>query len=70
MLLSIFLKQRLVLLVAEERASDYDRPTDLIEAGQLVPSVDSTHPLENAPLAMRQLAAGQVRGKIAITVGR
>jgi NADPH:quinone reductase-like Zn-dependent oxidoreductase len=70
MLLSIFLEQRLVLLVAEERASDYDRLTDLIEAGQLVPSVDRTYPLENAPLAVRQLAAGQVRGKIAITVER
>jgi NADPH:quinone reductase-like Zn-dependent oxidoreductase len=70
MLLSIFLEQRLVLLVAEERASDYDRLTDLIEAGQLVPSVDRTYPLENAPLAVRQLAAGQVRGKIAITVDR
>jgi NADPH:quinone reductase-like Zn-dependent oxidoreductase len=70
LLLSIFLEQRLVLLVAEERASDYDRLTDLIEAGQLVPSVDRTYPLENAPLAVRQLAAGQVRGKIAITVDR
>ena len=69
-LLSVFLRQRLVLLVAEERASDYDRLTDLIEAGQLVPSIDRTYPLEDAPLAVRQLAAGHVRGKIAITVDR
>jgi NADPH:quinone reductase-like Zn-dependent oxidoreductase len=69
-LLSGFLRQRLVLLIAAERASDYDRLTDLIEAGQLVPSIDSTYPLEDAPLAVRQLEAGHVRGKVAITVDR
>ncbi|HYN92948.1 MAG TPA: NAD(P)-dependent alcohol dehydrogenase [Pilimelia sp.] len=67
-LLSVFLRQRLALLVAQERASDYDRLTELIEAGQLVPSIDRTYPLADAPLAVRQLEAGHVRGKIAITV--
>src|SRR6185436_15908108 len=69
-LLSAFLRQRLALLVAQERASDYDRLTDLIEAGQLVPSIDRTYPLEDAPLAVQQLEAGHVRGKVAITVDR
>jgi NADPH:quinone reductase-like Zn-dependent oxidoreductase len=67
-LLSVFLRQRLALLVAQERASDYDRLTELIEAGQVVPSIDRTYALEDAPLAVRQLEAGHVRGKIAITV--
>lgn len=69
-LLSVFVRQRLTLLAAKERASDYDRLTDLIEAGRLVPSLDRTYPLEDAPLAVRQLEAGHVRGKIAITVDR
>ena len=69
-LLSVFLTQRLVLLATKERAIDYDRLTDLIEAGQLVPSIDRTYPLEDVPLAVRQLEAGQVRGKLAITVDR
>jgi NADPH:quinone reductase-like Zn-dependent oxidoreductase len=69
-LLSVFLRQRLALLVAEERASDYDRLTELIEAGELVPSIDRTYPLDDAPLAVRQLEAGHVRGKVAITVDR
>ena len=69
-LLSVFVRQRLALLTAKERASDYDRLTDLIEAGQLVPSIDRTYPLEDAPLAVRQLEAGHVRGKVAITVDR
>lgn len=67
-LLSVFLRQRLALLVTQERASDYDRLTDLIESGQVIPSIDRTYPLEDAPLAVRQLEAGHVRGKIAITV--
>jgi NADPH:quinone reductase-like Zn-dependent oxidoreductase len=69
-LLSVFLRQRLALLVTKERASDYDRLTELIEGRQLLPSIDRTYPLEEAPVAVRQLEAGQVRGKVAITVHR
>jgi NADPH:quinone reductase-like Zn-dependent oxidoreductase len=69
-LISPFLKQRLVLLVTRERASDYERLTHLIESGQVVPSLDRTYPLDEAPQAMQQLEKGQVRGKVAITPGR
>jgi NADPH:quinone reductase-like Zn-dependent oxidoreductase len=69
-LLSVFLKQRLALTPAKERAADYERLTELIEAGKVVPSIDRTYPLAEAPLAVRQLEAGQVRGKVAITVDR
>lgn len=69
-LLSVFVRQRLALLVAQERASDYERLTKIIEAGQILPSIDRTYPLEDAPRAVRQLEVGHVRGKIAITVDR
>jgi NADPH:quinone reductase-like Zn-dependent oxidoreductase len=69
-LLSIFLQQRLALLVTKERGSDYDRLTEMIEAGQLAPSIDRTYPLEDAPHAVQQLQAGHVRGKLAITMDR
>src|SRR5689334_1859460 len=69
-LLSVFLRQRLALLTAQERASDYERLTDLIQAGKVVPTIDRTYPLEDATLAVRQLEAGHVRGKIAIAVDR
>jgi NADPH:quinone reductase-like Zn-dependent oxidoreductase len=69
-LLSVLIRQRLALLMTAERGSDYDRLTDMIEAGQVVPSIDRTYSLEDAPLAVRQLEAGHVRGKIAITVDR
>jgi NADPH:quinone reductase-like Zn-dependent oxidoreductase len=69
-LLSLVVRQRLALLVTKESGSDYERLTHLIEAGQVVPSLDRTYPLEDAPLAVRQLEAGHVRGKVAITVDR
>src|SRR4051794_14599610 len=47
-LISPFLRQRLVLLVAKERAGDYERLTSLIEAGKVVPSVDRSYPLDEA----------------------
>ena len=68
-LVSPFLKQRLVLLAAKERASDYERLTELIENGQVTPSLDRTYPLDDVARAMQQLESGQVRGKVAITPG-
>ncbi len=67
-LLSVFLRQRLVLLAAKERGSDVERLTELVEAGQVTPSLESRYPLEQAPAAVRRLEAGEVRGKLAITV--
>ena len=67
-LVSPFLRQRLVLLVAKERAADLERLTGLIEDGKLVPSVDRSYPLDEAPDAMRLLEKGRVRGKVVITV--
>jgi NADPH:quinone reductase-like Zn-dependent oxidoreductase len=66
--LSSFVRQRLTLLSPQERGSDYERLTELIEAGQVVPSVDRTFSLEEAPDAVRMLESGQVRGKLAITL--
>jgi NADPH:quinone reductase-like Zn-dependent oxidoreductase len=67
-LLSLFVRQRLTMLVSKERASDLERLTPLIEAGKITPSVDRTYPLDQVPEAMRHLESGQVRGKVAITL--
>ena len=67
-LVSPFIRQRLALFLAKERAADFERLTDLIEAGTVIASLDRTYPLEAAPDAMRLLEQGQVRGKVAITV--
>jgi NADPH:quinone reductase-like Zn-dependent oxidoreductase len=41
---------------------------ELIEAGRLTPVIDRTFPLSEVPEAIRYLEAGQVRGKIVITI--
>ena len=66
--LSAASKQRFAFFINKERASDLERLTGLIDAGQVMPSIDRTYPLDQVPEAMRQLAAGQVRGKVAITI--
>lgn len=66
--LSRFVGQRFANFINKERASDLDRLTAFIEAGQVIPSIDRTYPLERVPEAMRHLEAGQARGKVAITV--
>lgn len=67
-LLSLFVRQRLTMLVSKERASDLERLAPLIEEGKVVPSVDRTYSLDQVPEAMRHLEAGLVRGKVAITL--
>ena len=65
-ILSPFLRQRLTTFIAKQRSSDLERLNVLIEAGTLTPSIDRTYPLEETPDAVRRLAAGEVRGKVAI----
>ncbi|MFI7064676.1 NAD(P)-dependent alcohol dehydrogenase [Kribbella sp. NPDC050124] len=67
-IMSLFVRQRLTSFINKERGSDLERLTELIEAGKVTPSIDRTYPLDQAPEAMRQLDAGKVRGKIAVTI--
>ena len=67
--LSPFLRQRLAMFVAKEHFSSLERLSELIEEGKVTPSIDRTYPLDRAPEAIRHLAAGNVRGKVAIAVG-
>ena len=62
------MRQRLTMLASKERASDLERLTELIEAGTVTPSIDRTYPLDQVQEAMRHLEAGNVRGKVAITI--
>jgi NADPH:quinone reductase-like Zn-dependent oxidoreductase len=66
--LSLFVRQRLPLFAAKERGSDLERLTELIEAGDVTPSIGDTYALDEVPEAMRHLVAGKARGKVAITI--
>jgi NADPH:quinone reductase-like Zn-dependent oxidoreductase len=68
LVLTPFVSERLTGFTCKERSSDLEVLADLIEAGTVTPSIDRTYPLDQAPDAMRHLDAGQVRGKVAITI--
>lgn len=67
-LLSPLVSQRLIMFISKQRVSDLEKLTVLMEAGSVVPCVDTVYPLGQAQVAMRHLAEGRVRGKIAISV--
>ena len=67
-LASPFLRRRLTMLASKERASDLERIRELLETGQVVPSIDRSYPLDQAREAMHHLETGQVRGKVVIVV--
>lgn len=69
LILSLFVRQRFPFFLSKESGKDLERLTGLIEAGSVVPSLDRAYLLDQAPDAMRRLVAGEVRGKVAITVG-
>jgi hypothetical protein len=52
--------------IARERAENYARLTELIEAGNVDSVLDRTFPLQEAAEAVRQLECGRIRGKVAI----
>ncbi len=68
MVLSPFIAQRLTSFISKESHVDLERLTEVIEAGELTPIIDSTYPLDQAQQAMRHLEAGRAKGKIVISV--
>ena len=66
--LSPFIAQRLTSFLSKENHADLERLAELIEAGELTPTIDTTYPIDEAPEAMAHLEAGQARGKIVISV--
>jgi NADPH:quinone reductase-like Zn-dependent oxidoreductase len=68
MAMSPFLKQKLRSFIASESAEYLEELRELIEAGKLMPMIDRTFPLDEAPAAMRYLTDGRARGKLVITV--
>ena len=67
MLLSPFIRQRLTMLIASENSKDLETLSAMLESGAVTPSVERVASLAGVPEAIRDLAAGKVRGKIVIT---
>jgi NADPH:quinone reductase-like Zn-dependent oxidoreductase len=66
--LSPLVRQRLTMFISRPRPADLDTLRQLAESGQVTPVIDVTFPLAGAPQAIRRLDAGQVQGKLAITI--
>jgi NADPH:quinone reductase-like Zn-dependent oxidoreductase len=67
-LVSMFVPQRLTMLASKELGEDFDVLRRLIEAGKVTPVIDRTYPLNEAADAIRYVADGHARGKVAITM--
>jgi len=67
-LVSLFVRQRLTMLVSKEHYADLEPLSELIEAGTVTPHIDRTYRLDQAQDAMRHLEAGAVRGKVVIAI--
>lgn len=68
MLLNPLVPQRLKAYICVENQQDLVVLKDLVDAGELMPSVDRTYPLSETADALRGLEEGQVRGKVVIVV--
>lgn len=67
-LLSRFVRQRLIVLVAKPSKEDLATLRDLAESGQLTPVIDRTYPLSDAAEAIRYLELEHARAKVIITI--
>ena len=67
-LVSLFTRQRITNFVNKESGTDLERLTPLLESGAVTPAVDRVVPLAGAREAMELMEAGQVRGKVAVSV--
>jgi NADPH:quinone reductase-like Zn-dependent oxidoreductase len=65
---SPFGRQKLRSLLSIERREDLEVLKELIEAGRVMPVIDRTYPLREAPEAIRHLEEGRARGKVVIAV--
>lgn len=63
-----YLKQRLVVFIADIRLEDLDTLREMAEAAQLTPVIDRTYPLAETPAALHRLETTHAEGKIVITI--
>ena len=68
MVLSWFVSQKFVMLVARLRKADLTILGDLIQTGKVTPVIDRCYSLSEVPEAIRYLEQGHARGKVVITI--
>jgi NADPH:quinone reductase-like Zn-dependent oxidoreductase len=68
LMLSPFVRRRMVPLLQVPNREDLDQLRDLIEAGSVTPVLDRIYPLSEAPQALRYLQDGHAKGRTVITM--
>ena len=68
MLVSMVVRQQASPTVKTQNHDDLGALKALVEAGRVVPVIDSTYPLVGVPDAIRRVAAGHASGTIVIAV--
>jgi len=68
MLFGLFVKQRFAMHATREVAQDIERIAAYLESGAVKPPIDRRIGLDGVSDALRDLAAGRVRGKIVVVV--
>jgi len=67
---ALFSSKRCTFLVVKPVTSDFAEISAWLDQGKLSPVLDSVFPLAELPQALEKQRTGDVRGKIAITIGR
>jgi NADPH:quinone reductase-like Zn-dependent oxidoreductase len=68
MLASMVVRQQATPTVKTQNRDDLVALKDLVEAGRVMPVIDRTYPLTEAPAAIGHVAAGHARGTVVMTV--
>ena len=68
LLLSRFVRQKLIFFISKRSQADLLFLKDLIEAGKVTPVIDRSYPFSDVPDAIRYLEEGHARGKVVITI--
>ena len=68
LVLSWFVSQKAVMVLAKSSKEDLTILQELMQAGKVTPVIDKCYTLREVPDAIRYLEAGHARGKVIITL--
>jgi NADPH:quinone reductase-like Zn-dependent oxidoreductase len=68
LMLSPFVGQEFVMVLAKMRQDDLAILAELMQAGKVTPVIDRRYPLSEVPAAIRYSEEGHARGKIIINL--
>src|SRR5947199_132193 len=68
MVLSLFISQKMGMMMAELNQKDLTALADLMQSGKVTPVIDRTYTLSELPQAIEYLEQGHARGKVVVKV--